>query len=170
MKRFEYGFLFRLWRSIFPLASIIVVSMIFYALIDSTVSLIKTTEFMGRGYLLSVLLLSWGIGLFVIAWFFTLSIGMLTIFPSIMVNDDGFKVCTSVGQSKWLPWKAIHKIRSPFFYQRTIMIGAKGLGPLFVLNGLLFWLGSGGFLISQGINNYQELILILREKREDLFV
>lgn len=170
MKRFQYGLTFRIvnYLSIFVMLATNII--IIYSLGYITLRLINASDFVNQDFIINGLCVSWGIGLFLLLWVFALGIAALTSYPSIEVNHDGFRISTVVSQSKWLSWDAINKIHQPIFYQRLHMMGVKGLGALYILNGLFYWLGSGGFLISQAIENYQELIALLKQKRPDLFI
>lgn len=170
MKRFQYGLTFRIvnYLSIFVVLATSI--MILYSLVYITLRLINASDFVNQGFIINGLCVSWGIGLFLLLWVFALGIAALTSYPSIEVNHDGFRISTIISRGKWLSWDAINKIRQPFFYQRVQMVGVKGLGKLYILNGLFYWLGGGGFLISQTIENYQELITWLKQKRPDLFI
>jgi hypothetical protein len=94
----------------------------------------------------------------------------LTVNPSIAVSEQGIQVRSLIHESPWLSWTAIKKVRGSFIRsQRFWLIGIEGLGWPYKLNGLLFWLGTGGFQVAPYIEDYQGLMKVLRERRPDLF-
>ena len=111
------------------------------------------------------------VSLFIIGWFAVILIGVLTSSPSISVNDQGFRLESLLGKSRWLPWEAISKVRKPFLPAPQIwFVGIRGLSWHYRINGLLYWMGDGAFLIGKTYKDYRDLLKILKAKRPDLFV
>lgn len=99
-----------------------------------------------------------------------LLVQIFTTFPSLLISPEGFRIHTPIHHSRWFKWQDIVKIRTSFFSPKPfLMVEVKGLGWLYWLNGLLFWMRQGGFLIGSNIENYHELLKILQTKRPDLF-
>ena len=48
-------------------------------------------------------------------------------------------------------------------------MGISGLGVWYMFNGLFYWLGTGGFLVSRAMEDRSKFLAILQAKRPDLF-
>jgi len=96
---------------------------------------------------------------------------LVTAYPTVLVSDRGIKLHALWGaiQTPWLDWQAISKIRDYSFFRGMLFVGFEGSNLFFRSLGLLFWLGKGGFLITEGISSYDQLRRIMEEKRPELF-
>lgn len=97
---------------------------------------------------------------------------ILTFVQSVAVHvrGDGFRISTLFYTSEWLGWQEINSIRPHWFYDRILTVSVDKISPLYDLVGAFQLVGSRAFLIYKGgINGYEELIEILRQKRPDLF-
>lgn len=105
----------------------------------------------------------------VVSSFFICAVS-LTMFPSISIRENGFRVHSAIGKSEWLGWDAIKKARKVELPRPVWMIGIEGLGWLYWPMGFFFWLWMPGIHLTQSIDGYHELLGVLKEKRPDLFV
>lgn len=106
-----------------------------------------------------------GFGLVLIA----LTVNMLT--PDIRVQNDGLQIQTAFYQSEWLQWEDIVFVkRHPLSTKRRKMhsIGIGAIHPIYSLVGLTQQMGGRGFVITQKIQGYDELMKIVEEHRPDL--
>ncbi len=98
---------------------------------------------------------------------------MLTMNVSIHVREHDFRVTTFMYKSNWIPWNKIVKIRSFSLYEghSIVQIGIDGLGWIFKLSGLLFWMYPYGAINigENNMNNGRELLKVFKQKRPDLF-
>lgn len=94
---------------------------------------------------------------------------VLTMFPTVSVREDAFKIASPAGSTPWLPWSAISKVRRIPLPRQSWMIGIKGLNRIYWLGSLTFWMGVASIHLTPSIQEYDRLMAILREKRPDLF-
>lgn len=98
---------------------------------------------------------------------------LITMNISIYVRENDFKITALMYKSEWLTWDRIAKVRNISLHEKKhiVQIGIDGLGWIFKLNGLLFWMYPYG-AITVGENNIQngrELLRIFKQKRPDIF-
>lgn len=93
---------------------------------------------------------------------------------TIHFSDQGFQITSPfLYKSKWLTWDHVVKVRSFSLHggRHVNQIGINGLGWIFKLNGLLFWMYPHGAITigEKGMKNGRELLRTLKQKRPDLF-
>lgn len=97
----------------------------------------------------------------------------LTINISIQVDDNGFRIFSLVYVSKWLTWDKLVKIRSFSLKGNNsiFQIGIDGLGWVFKLNGLIYWMYPYKAIVigENSMENGSELLKIIKRNRPDLF-
>lgn len=169
----QYSFVHRLVNWFFALIWLGTVLLIIFAVFSSPLSAVKGTPWTGFELVLNLAFHLCLASLFFsvpLITFVTLLIITLTINPTIEVSDNGFRIHSLVNKSSWLNWQAIKRARSSFLTPRQYwMLGVEGLSWPYRLTGLFFWLGAGGFQITQSIEDYQGLMKVLRKRRPDLF-
>lgn len=89
--------------------------------------------------------------------------------PAIHVRNDRFRISTLFYKSKWLDWKDIDDIKLHWLYRNIITVSITEISPIYSLVGAFQLVGARAFLISKGIDGYEELVELFREKRPDLF-
>src|SRR5690606_6794775 len=90
---------------------------------------------------------------------------ILTMFPTVSVREDGWKIASPAGSTPWLPWSAISKVRRIPLPRQSWMIGIKGLNRIYWLGSVTFWMGMASIHLTPSIEGYDRLMAILREKR-----
>jgi hypothetical protein len=105
-----------------------------------------------------------------IVWFTVIFLALATAVPSITVKEQGFRLETILGKSRWFSWTAIVKVRKSFSpVSESWYVGVRGLKWYYYPFGLISWMGNGAFMIGKTFENHKELIHIFKEKRPDLF-
>jgi len=94
------------------------------------------------------------------------------MFPAIHITSDGFRISRLLYTSPWLDWQNIRNIETHWLSSRSrviIAITVEGISPWYRFIGMFELLGYKGFLIHDRINDYAELMRLLRNHRPDLF-
>lgn len=89
--------------------------------------------------------------------------------PAIHVRNDKFRIRTLFYTSKWLDWTDIGDIKLHWLYNNIITVSVKEISPIYSLVGVFQLTGARAFLVFNEIDEYEELVGILREKRPELF-
>jgi hypothetical protein len=170
VKTYQYSLKYRLISSIMSIVWVVLLIFIIYGGIRETYSHIAMSEIIqSSGFLWAGIMIIWFFILILSVFCLIALVGSLTMFPGIAVQPNGFRIHSRVGATRWLNWQAIYKTRrSPI--GNFWFLGIKGLGPLYWPNGLFWWLGTGGIQISRHLNDYNELMSLLRKERPDIFV
>jgi hypothetical protein len=173
IQRHNYSFVHRVVNWFFVFVGISTILLIMFGGFSITLSSLRLSSTVGSEWpshlLLDFCLIILFVGIPLLS-VIAITLVTLTINPSITVSEKGIQVRSLIGESSWLSWAAIKKARSSFMpSQQFWMIGVEGLGWPYKLNGLLFWLGTGGFQVTQSIEDYHGLMEVLRKRRPDLF-
>lgn len=97
-------------------------------------------------------------------------------YPAIELHEKGLILTNALGQRDfvgWLDMTRILRVQNQRTFTRRrlpgLMIGASHLGWPYLFAGRLLWLGRRGFVISGAIENYNELTVIIRKQRPELY-
>lgn len=105
---------------------------------------------------------------------------VMVMFPAIQVSSDGFRIRRLLYNSPWLSWQEICDIKPlavsyflPFLGDARA-ISVKGIDKLSIVYGFIGFVsselaGTRGFVVTDRLQNYSELMEILQTQRPDLF-
>ncbi len=93
-------------------------------------------------------------------------------FPDLWVQNGSFQIRTECYKSRWLKWEDIraieeHQLSSERHRLHNVLVDQ--ISPIYTFLGIVQKMNGRGFVLSDRIRNYQELLQILRTNRPDLF-
>lgn len=100
------------------------------------------------------------------------AISGLSMYPIIETTPEGFRITTPLYNSGWLSWYDITQLSKPVRWGWSFenhFVTSNKLPLYFIVTGLANWQFTKSFVISSRIQNYDQLIVILKTKRPDLF-
>lgn len=111
-------------------------------------------------------------GIVIPAFLTLLSFVINFLFPAVHVTSSGFRISRLFYTSPWLDWQDIRDIKSHWLSNRLRDITAitvDNISAVYRFIGIFELLDGKGFMIVDRINDYPELMQVLREHRPDLF-
>jgi hypothetical protein len=101
-------------------------------------------------------------------WFLVIGLivssGLVNLFPTIWVGEEGLKVSVFIFFHIKIPWKDITEIRKIPIYRSYVLVLAKHITPFHLIFGFMYsHKFSPAFLLSKDIKDYDLLISILEQ-------
>lgn len=92
--------------------------------------------------------------------------------PDVRVRENGFQLKTIFYESQWLRWEEIISVNKHPLSMRNYEwhgIRIENIHPIYSFIGTNQRIGGKGFLLTEKIQGYDDLIRVLKTKRPDLF-
>ena len=114
----------------------------------------------------------WLVGLLGLPLAALFGISIHFMYPTVVVNKNGFKLQTPLYESVWYDWDQLSRIRPPAADQwvtQLYVIGCKDFDIWFTVIGYTQGVFAPAFLIHPNMRNGERLLRLLLKQRPDLF-